>query len=284
MSLVSTIDFHVTSACDQECPYCWGPREVDAVDSATARAIVDKIAASDVRRIVFTGGDPMERDDIGSLLRYAREAGLEVALSTNGDKLTADFLQAYGDVIDLISLPLDGASEAVSRKSKNEGHFDAIMKALDMLAAHPAIDVKVATAVTQLNLHDVPNIVHLLDERAATMPNRLFYNAFQAFPRAMFEVNWDELVVSDAEFTALHEQVEAESHRVQINWLSHKTLDKLYVMIFPNGNLVVPTSSYYYTYGPFLKIDNLDDLLRQTDFDSLKHHRPSEGWSKIKQS
>ena len=61
---VATIDFHVTSECSQECPYCWGPQEVPAVDTATALAIVERIAATGARRIVFTGGDPVKREDL----------------------------------------------------------------------------------------------------------------------------------------------------------------------------------------------------------------------------
>jgi organic radical activating enzyme len=70
---VATIDFHVTSECSQECPYCWGPQEVAAVDTAAALDIVDKIAATGARRIVFTGGDPMKREDLGLLIGRARE-------------------------------------------------------------------------------------------------------------------------------------------------------------------------------------------------------------------
>ena len=105
-------------------------------------------------------------------------------------------------------------------------------------------------------------IVRLLDERAERMPNRLFYNVFQAFPRAMGEVEWGDLVVDDAEFSALRERVEVSPHAFRINWLSHDTLDRLYVMIFPDGSLTVPSGSDYLNYGPFLAVDDLSETLR----------------------
>lgn len=281
MPRVATIDFHVTSECSQECPYCWGPQEVPAVDTATALAIVDRIAATGARRIVFTGGDPAKREDLGDLVRRARRAGLEVALSTTGDLLTAAFLTEHAAEIDLVSLPLDGASEEVSRRTKKEGHFAAVLAALDLLAAHPGVDVKVATPVTRHNLADVPNIVRLLDQRAATLPNRLFHNVFQAFPRSMDAgVAWEELLVSAAEFAALEEEVAATPHLLRINWLSHETLDRLYVMVFPDGILVIPVGSSFRSYGPFLEIADLDAVLARADFDAAKHLRHSRGWSK----
>jgi MoaA/NifB/PqqE/SkfB family radical SAM enzyme len=278
---VATIDFHVTSECSQECPYCWGPQEVEAVDTATALAIVDRISATGARRIVFTGGDPMKREDLGGLVHRACRAGLEVALSTTGDLLTAVFLAEHATEIDLVSLPLDGASEEVSRRTKKEGHHAAIMAALDLLAAHPGIDVKVATPVTRHNLGDVHNIVRLLDRRAATMPNRLFYNVFQAFPRSMDEgVAWGELLVTAEEFAALEREITATPHRLRINWLSHETLDRLYVMIFPDGTLVIPVGSAFRSYGPFLEVTDLEAVLDRADFDAAKHLRHSRGWGK----
>ena len=277
----ATIDFHVTSECSQQCPYCWGPQEVEAVPTGTALRIVSRIAETGARRIVFTGGDPLQRADITDLIRHARSEGLEVAVSTTGDRLDAAFLAAVGDAVDLVSLPLDGSCEEVSARTKEPGHFAAVMGALDLLAAHPRIDVKVATPVTRHNLEDVPAIAALLDDRAARMPNRLFYNVFQAFPRSMSgEVDWDGLVVTAAEFAALRAEVERSPHRFRINWLDHGTLDRLYVMVFPDGSLTIPSGGRYADYGPFLDVDDLDELLARTDFDAPKHFRHSKGWSR----
>lgn len=281
MPEVATIDFHVTSECNQECPYCWGPQDIDAVDTTTALKIVSRIAAGPARRIVFTGGDPLKRPDIGLLIRAAKTEGLEVAVSTTGDELTESFLAEHGSFIDLISLPLDGASERISSRTKKEGHFVAVMAALSLLADYPEIDVKVATPVTRHNLEDVPKIAALLDRWARRMPNRLFYNVFQAFPRSMAEdVDWEELIVTNAEFQALRDTVSAGEHPFPINWLSHETLDKLYVMVFPDGTLTIPSGSKFCSYGDFLAIPDVDDFLRTTDFDAPKHRHHSEGWQR----
>jgi len=279
MPNVATIDFHVTSECSQACPYCWGPQGIAPVDTEKALAIIAKIAGSGAQRIVFTGGDPMQRGDIGTLIHTAREHGLEVALSTTGDELSAGFLDQYSSDIDLVSLPLDGSTEEVSSRTKNPGHFGAVMEALGLLASHPAIDVKIATPVTRSNIDDVPNIVKLLERYAAQAPNRIFYNVFQAFPRSMaLGVPWEDLVVTDDEFAALRENVMFSS--VKINWLDHETLDRLYVMVFPDGSLTVPAGSRFAFYGDFLGIDDLDEVLERAEFDVEKHRLHAQGWEK----
>jgi MoaA/NifB/PqqE/SkfB family radical SAM enzyme len=279
----ATIDFHVTSECSQSCPYCWGPQGFERiVDTDTSLLIVERVQAVGASRIVFTGGDPLQRADIGALVQHAKEIGLEVGLSTTGDELSSAFLNEYGRYIDLISLPLDGPTEEINARTKEEGHFAAIMRALELLRRHSAIDVKLCTPVTRHNLKHVPAIAELAENYAQTTTARVFYNIFQAFPRAMSPVEWDKLLVTDEEFAALTRQL-AGRQLIRLNFLSHETLDRLYVMIFPDGSLVVPSGPDFLTYGPFLAVEELDAVLATSQFDSAKHLRHSRGWKKVEQ-
>jgi MoaA/NifB/PqqE/SkfB family radical SAM enzyme len=278
---ITTIDFHVTSECNQECPYCWGPMDYEhPVNTTTAKRIISKIKEVGAQRIVFTGGDPLKRTDIGDLIMHAKKVDLEVALSTTGDELTIKFLAKYGEFIDLISLPLDGSTEAISSQTKKEGHYQAILNSLEMLRKHPNIDVKVCTPVTRYNLTDIPNIITLVSRYADTTQARVFYNIFQAFPRSMDPPDWEELLVTDEEFSALKQKITGKE-KITVNFLDHETLDRLYVMIFPDGSLVIPKRSEFYTYGKFLEIENFNEVLESSNFDSPKHLAHSKKWKKV---
>lgn len=278
---VVTVDFHVTCQCNQECPYCWGPQSfMHPVDTSTAKRLTSRVREVGGRRIVFTGGDPLLRPDIGVLVHHAKEIGLQVALSTTGDELTTTFLEEFGPSVDLISLPVDGATEEVSARTKKKGHLAAILHALDLLRGYSWIDVKLCTPVTRHNLSDIPNIVCLAENYAETTEARVFYNIFQVFPRSMRPRTWGELLVSEEEFTALQQELVGRI-RIPINFLSHATLDRLYVMIFPDGSLVVPSGPDFFTYGPFLDIEDLDAVLAASQFDAAKHLRHSRGWEKV---
>ncbi|MFN8471728.1 MAG: radical SAM protein [Anaerolineae bacterium] len=276
---VATIDFHVTAACTQECEYCWGPpRRMAAIDTDTALAIIDRVRSFGVRRIVFTGGDPLLRRDIVPLIRHARGAGLEVAVSTTGDRLTRKFLDATQGCIALISLPLDGSDEARNARTKRPGHFAAIMAALDLLRNYPEIDVKVCTPVTRDGVDDVVNIAALTQAWADTTRNRVFYNVFQVFPRSWEPCNWEGLIVSDEAWERMVRQVEARHFHIRINFLSTATLDQLYVLILPDGGLYVPSGLTYHYFGQVLDIDNIDAILSASTFDSIKHLAHSHAW------
>jgi MoaA/NifB/PqqE/SkfB family radical SAM enzyme len=276
--IFSTIDFHITCECSQNCPYCWGPQNIKRpVNFSVAKSIIKKIKDTGARRIVFTGGDPLKRKDTGRLIRYAKEAKLEVALSTTGDLLTSSFLKRYASYIDLISLPIDGSTEDISSKTKEAGHLTSILKALNRLIKYPHIDVKLCTPVTKHNINDISNILNLAEDYKKRTRARVFYNIFQTFPRSYSEVNWKELVVSSRKFSALKRKLSGRN-KIKVNFLSHSTLDKLYLMVFPKGNLVIPEGENFTSLGSFLKINNLDEVVKRSKFDSRKHLRHSKGW------
>lgn len=278
--LFSTIDFHVTCECSQECPYCWGPQNIEIpVSTSVSKKIIKKIKDIGAKRIVFTGGDPLKRKDIGKLIRFAKENGLEVALSTTGDELTTQLLRWNAAFIDLISLPIDGSTEEINSKTKEKGHFKAVQKALLFLKKYPNIDVKICTPVTKYNIKDIPNILTLAENYKKNTGARVFYNIFQTFPRSLGKVDWNELVVSNGSFRALKRKL-AGRKKIKINFLDHKTLDKLYLMIFPNGNLVIPEGGNFTSFGSFLEIENISEVIKQSEFETAKHLSHSKGWTK----
>jgi len=277
---VSTVDFHITAKCSQACPYCWGPRRFrHPVDTEIAQRIITRVKNLGIRRIVFTGGDPLQRQDAPDLIRFAKEIGLETALSTTGDFVTPEILESISPYLDLISLPLDGSTEIINSKTKHSGHFSAVMRSLAWLRSHPGIDVKVCTPVTCRNLCDVPTVAQLVEEYSHTTQARVFYNVFQAFPRAMFTVKWENLIVSNEEFSELKNLVGTKSN-IRLNFLDHSTLDKLYIMVFPDGSLTIPRGGEYLNFGPFLEVRDFEQVLNASQFDSAKHLRHSAGWGK----
>ena len=281
--LFSTIDFHVTCECSQECPYCWGPQDIEnPVNTSISKRIIEKIKVIGARRIVFTGGDPLKRKDISQLLKHAKKIGLEVALSMTGDEIKKSFLKRNSSYIDLISLPIDGSTEKINSLTKKERHLSAVLAALELLKAYPGIDVKICTPVTKYNIKDIPNILKLSEDYAGHTKARVFYNIFQVFPRSMGEVNWKEILVSNTQFSSLKRKLVGRK-KIKINFLDHNTLDKLYLMIFPNGNLIIPEGKKFNDFGLFLEIDDINKIIKKSNFESSKHLKHSKRWEKVKE-
>jgi MoaA/NifB/PqqE/SkfB family radical SAM enzyme len=280
MPSVATLDFQVTSRCKQACPGCTAlPGAAQEADTQGAAAVVRKVHALGVPRIVFTGGDPLLRSDAGMLLRLARQEGLESILATPGDVLTPSFLRAYGRWIDQIAFPLDGPDESVSSRRKHAGHFQKILEHLELLKSYPGIDVKIDVAVTQLNLEAVPELLTLLDRLAPTLPNRLSADVFQVHPMGEADADWSNLTVSDDQFAGLRAKMEASRRAYRVRWFGRHALDGVRLTILPDGRLVACTNGQVRDLGPLVGIRDLDAALQGAGFDPTRHLEHALTWS-----
>ena len=108
--------YEVTQACDLVCKHCRASAQpqphADELTTEIAKQLIDQ-AASFPRKpnMVFTGGDPLKRQDLFELLEYAVNRGINVALTPSATPLaTRDALRRTRDVgVSALGLSLDGA-------------------------------------------------------------------------------------------------------------------------------------------------------------------------------
>jgi MoaA/NifB/PqqE/SkfB family radical SAM enzyme len=101
--------FKLTSRCHFGCPFC-NVKNAPCPDLSTARvkAILDNLSRSAVLMTSFEGGEPLLRDDIGELLRYARGHGRFYLLFTTSVKDILEYpLEEYGRSIDFFHISID---------------------------------------------------------------------------------------------------------------------------------------------------------------------------------
>jgi pyrroloquinoline quinone biosynthesis protein E len=99
----------VTHRCPLSCAYCSNPldlkRAAAELGTATWLRVIDEAAALGVLHIHFTGGEPLARRDISTLIEAAAKAGLYTNLITSGvqlsDKVMGELTQAGIDHIQL---------------------------------------------------------------------------------------------------------------------------------------------------------------------------------------
>jgi len=143
------------------------------------------------------------------------------------------YARGYGNGLQQL-VQWDGASwEDVT------GNISTVVDALKSRRLSSNIPVMALAVDGEDNLEDVPAIIRLVEDYALTTQARVFYNIFQAFPRAMFSVEWENLLVTEQEFATLKRQIGNRAN-IRISFLDHETLDKLYVMVFPDGSIGHP--------------------------------------------
>ncbi len=88
----------VTHRCPLQCPYCSNPLELDRVagelDTASWCRVLDEAASLGVLQVHFSGGEPLVRRDLASLVGHAARAGLYTNLITSAVLLDQERLDA----------------------------------------------------------------------------------------------------------------------------------------------------------------------------------------------
>src|SRR5947209_19827277 len=84
------IAWNLTRRCNLECAHCYiaaGPRESAVSELETAqclRIVDDLVALNPAPLLILSGGEPLLRDDLTDIARYASQRGATVVVGTNG--------------------------------------------------------------------------------------------------------------------------------------------------------------------------------------------------------
>ena len=140
--------FKLTSRCHFKCPFC-NVKNDRAPDLSTAevKAILDTLSRSPVLMTSFEGGEPLLREDIGELLRYAREKCRFYLLFTTSVKNILEYpLEEYGRTIDFFHISIDEGHD-------NLGLFNALPELVRRLQSQVSVQV-VVTRQTLASLEE----------------------------------------------------------------------------------------------------------------------------------
>lgn len=85
------VSWNTTNACNLYCKHCYrdaGARAHEELNTTEGQKLIDEIAAAGFKIMIFSGGEPLLRDDICELIQYAAQKGLRPVLGSNGTLLT----------------------------------------------------------------------------------------------------------------------------------------------------------------------------------------------------
>ena len=158
--------WETTAGCNLACIHCRRITVADQLlpqDLNTQEAfdLVDQIAAFSRPIFVLSGGEPLFRPDIFEIARYAADAGLIVALATNGTLIdTPTALKIKDSGIRRVSISFDGADAPTHDIFRGEGTFDLAITGMRHLA-EIAVPYQINTTVARHNVHQMPETLAL---------------------------------------------------------------------------------------------------------------------------
>jgi radical SAM protein len=165
--------WEMTKACGLACLHCRACAQLepseDELSEAEGRALIDELAAMGRPRpiLILTGGDCLKRSDLMTLISYAAECSVPVAVAPSVTDLLDDSmiheLRQHG--VKTVSLSLDGADAATHDGVRGvQGHFDATMRAVSSLK-RCGFTVQINTTVMASNLHQLADVAALVHDQ-----------------------------------------------------------------------------------------------------------------------
>ncbi len=161
------IFWNITNKCNLTCDHCYisaGPDKERAGELSTeeAKAFIDDISGMGVPLLLFTGGEPLVRNDFWELAAHAKAKKIRAVISTNGTLITKDVAKRLKDSgISYVGISIDGADPETHDAIRNQrGSF---AKAIQALKNCVEIDLKCGIRITASkdNVAEIPKLLDL---------------------------------------------------------------------------------------------------------------------------
>jgi cyclic pyranopterin phosphate synthase len=165
---ISYVRLSVTDRCDLRCAYCMPERmqflpksEVLSLEELHGLALA--FIARGVRKIRLTGGEPLVRRDVMTLIaRLGRELGNgldELALTTNGTQLAQHAVALADAGVRRVNVSLDTLQPDMFAQLTRRDALAQVLQGIDA-ADRAGLKVKInAVALKGLNEHELPELI-----------------------------------------------------------------------------------------------------------------------------
>jgi SynChlorMet cassette radical SAM/SPASM protein ScmF len=162
-----SVYLYITYRCNLRCYHCYQRPEyaafthADRRDELPAAVLVEGIRKAlplGVRSVKITGGEPFLRPDTDDLVEGLAALGLHLTMETNGTMIGPERARRLARCGVGVSVSIDGSTaDQHDRLRGVHGAFDRTVKGIRHLLDSGA-EVKVITAVSRRNLHDIERI------------------------------------------------------------------------------------------------------------------------------
>jgi 12,18-didecarboxysiroheme deacetylase len=170
--------WNMTRRCNLKCVHCYAravdPEGKDEISTEQAKQIIDDLAAYGAPVMLFSGGEPLVRQDLTELAHYAVGKGMRAVISTNGTLITKEKAKELKDVgLSYVGISLDGGEEIHDRFRGVPGAFKKALEGVENCQAE-GLKVGLRFTINKRNVGEIPKIFQLLDDME--IPRVCFYH------------------------------------------------------------------------------------------------------------
>jgi len=159
--------WNCTRKCNLHCVHCYSsagdkdPAEV--LNTEQAKSFIRDLADFGVPVILFSGGEPLLREDIFELANFAREQGIRTVLSTNGTLISKEVSKKIRNVgFAEVGISLDGIGNKNDQFRSKKGAYETALQGIRNCIAL-GLRVSLRLTITVSNYMEIPAIFDLVE-------------------------------------------------------------------------------------------------------------------------
>jgi radical SAM protein with 4Fe4S-binding SPASM domain len=176
------VAFNCTSRCNLNCLHCYSNSTADLssdqLTTAEAKQLLRQLAEANCPVVLFTGGEPLLRDDLLELLVEAKQLPLRTVISTNGtliDSAVAKKLVGLG--VSYVGISIDGDEQFHDKFRQSTGCFKTALKGIEN-CQKAGLKTGLRFTITRQNAAKIPTVFDIA--ASANIRRICFYHLIKA--------------------------------------------------------------------------------------------------------
>jgi pyrroloquinoline quinone biosynthesis protein E len=202
----------LTYRCPLHCAFCYNPLDFaqlsDELDTATWLDVITQARELGAVQIGFSGGEPLLRDDLETLVEHARRLGFYTNLITSGIGLNEQRIEALKRAgLDHIQLSFQDSSREMNDFLSSTRTFELKRRVAKLIKAH-GYPMVLNCVLHRYNLPHVAQIIDMAVEMGAEyleLANTQYYG-WAMLNRAQLMPTHEQLVEAEATVNRYREQ------------------------------------------------------------------------------
>ncbi len=160
--------WNMTKRCNLRCIHCYARAENESyqgneLSTDEGKRLIDNLADFGVPVILFSGGEPVLREDLPELIDYAVKKGLRAVISTNGTLITEEKAKQFARyALSYVGISLDGTGKVNDAFRGVSGAFELAIKGVRN-AKHAGIKVGLRFTINKRNYKEIPRIFDIIE-------------------------------------------------------------------------------------------------------------------------
>lgn len=160
--------YNCTARCNLQCLHCYSSSDPtcvrDQLTTEQAKQFLAQLPAANVPVVLFSGGEPLLREDLLELMAEARGLGLRTVISTNGTLITPEVAKQLAETeLSYVGISLDGQEPFHDEFRQVAGSFRKAVRGMENCRA-AGLRTGLRFTITRTNASQVPAIFDIAVE------------------------------------------------------------------------------------------------------------------------